>query len=56
MSGKGRIGIVGSGVIGKSWAMIFASQGYEVSLISTSSHLSPNKILIVTNGRKTIHF
>jgi len=30
MSGKGIVGIVGSGLIGKSWAMIFASVGYEV--------------------------
>ncbi|XP_023332864.1 lambda-crystallin [Eurytemora carolleeae] len=32
MSGKGSVGIVGSGLIGKSWAMIFASVGYEVKL------------------------
>jgi hypothetical protein len=30
----GKIGIVGSGLIGKSWAMIFASVGYKVNLIS----------------------
>ncbi len=29
----GKIGIVGSGLIGKSWAMIFASVGYKVNLI-----------------------
>ena len=28
---KGKIGIVGSGLIGKSWAMIFASEGYKVT-------------------------
>ncbi|XP_071818987.1 lambda-crystallin-like [Apostichopus japonicus] len=27
---KGKIGIVGSGLVGKSWAMIFASAGYNV--------------------------
>ena len=26
------IGIIGSGLIGKSWAMIFASVGYKVRL------------------------
>lgn len=31
MASKGKVGIVGSGLIGKSWAMIFASVGYEVS-------------------------
>lgn len=29
---KGKIGIVGSGLIGRSWAMIFAGAGYHVSL------------------------
>jgi len=32
MASKGKVGIVGSGLIGKSWAMIFASVGYEVVL------------------------
>jgi len=32
MGSKGKVGIVGSGLIGKSWAMIFASVGYEVVL------------------------
>lgn len=32
MSGKGKVGIVGSGLIGRSWAMIFASAGYEVMI------------------------
>ena len=32
MESKGKIGIVGSGLIGKSWAMIFASVGYNVVL------------------------
>ena len=29
---KGKIVIVGSGLIGRSWAMIFASAGYNVVL------------------------
>jgi hypothetical protein len=33
MESKGTIGIVGSGLIGKSWAMIFASVGYKVFII-----------------------
>ncbi|XP_072019386.1 lambda-crystallin-like [Amphiura filiformis] len=32
LSGSRKIGIVGSGLIGRSWAMIFASAGYTVSL------------------------
>ena len=26
-----KVGVVGSGLVGKSWAMIFASQGYQVN-------------------------
>ncbi|KAF6210844.1 hypothetical protein GE061_013955 [Apolygus lucorum] len=32
MTDKGKIGIVGSGLIGQSWAMLFASVGYSVSI------------------------
>ena len=31
-SSSAHIGIIGSGLIGKSWAMIFASVGYKVGL------------------------
>ena len=30
MSNGKKVGVVGSGLVGKSWAMIFASQGYQV--------------------------
>ena len=33
-SSSSHIGIIGSGLIGKSWAMIFASVGYKVGLPS----------------------
>ncbi|XP_011181692.2 lambda-crystallin homolog [Zeugodacus cucurbitae] len=32
MAGKGKVGIVGSGLIGRSWSMLFASVGYQVVL------------------------
>lgn len=32
MEGKGKISIVGCGLIGRSWAMLFASAGYNVAL------------------------
>jgi len=32
MSNKGHIGIIGSGLIGSSWAMLFASVGYNVKI------------------------
>ena len=27
-----KVAIIGSGLVGKSWAMIFAAAGYEVSM------------------------
>uniref|UniRef100_W8BTU6 Lambda-crystallin n=1 Tax=Ceratitis capitata TaxID=7213 RepID=W8BTU6_CERCA len=32
MASKGKVGIVGSGLIGRSWSMLFASVGYQVVL------------------------
>ncbi|GCB84417.1 hypothetical protein scyTo_0025209, partial [Scyliorhinus torazame] len=32
---KGSILIVGSGLIGQSWAMLFASAGYRITLYDT---------------------
>jgi len=32
MSNGKKVGVVGSGLVGKNWAMIFASQGYQVVL------------------------
>ncbi|KAF8778636.1 Lambda-crystallin like protein [Argiope bruennichi] len=37
MAGKGKVGIVGSGFIGRGWAMLFASVGYEVKLFDVES-------------------
>ena len=34
MESKGKIGIVGSGLIGQNWALIFIAAGYEVSLFN----------------------
>ncbi|XP_077996999.1 lambda-crystallin-like [Glandiceps talaboti] len=36
---KGKIGIVGSGLIGQSWAMLFASAGYNVYLFDIDPSL-----------------
>jgi len=43
-SSKGKIGIVGSGLIGQNWALIFASGGYEVHLYDRSKELVDNAI------------
>ncbi|XP_054718525.1 lambda-crystallin-like [Uloborus diversus] len=40
MSGKSKIGIVGSGLVGKSWAMLFASAGYKVSIYDNDPKVS----------------
>ncbi|GIY00204.1 lambda-crystallin homolog [Caerostris darwini] len=37
MASKGKVGIVGSGFIGRGWAMLFASVGYEVKLFDVES-------------------
>ena len=36
-SSSAHIGIIGSGLIGKSWAMIFASVGYKVVLFDVEA-------------------
>nr|XP_042913098.1 lambda-crystallin homolog [Parasteatoda tepidariorum] len=37
MSVKGKVGIVGSGFIGRGWAMLFASTGYSVGIYDVES-------------------
>ncbi|XP_036319631.1 lambda-crystallin homolog [Rhagoletis pomonella] len=37
MTSKGKVGIVGSGLIGRSWSMLFASVGYQVVLYDSVS-------------------
>ncbi|CAI2305105.1 unnamed protein product [Caenorhabditis sp. 36 PRJEB53466] len=38
MSGEGKIAIVGSGLVGSSWATIFASSGYNVQMYDISEN------------------
>ena len=51
MSNGKKVGVVGSGLVGKSWAMIFASQGYQVrkSFLLITNALQAKKVLIFSN-------
>ena len=42
--GKGKVGIVGSGLVGKSWAMIFASAGYNVTMYDINNEAVQNAL------------
>ncbi|KAI5738380.1 hypothetical protein M8J77_006240 [Diaphorina citri] len=42
LSNKGKVAIVGCGLIGQAWAMIFASAGYKVSLYDVLSEQIEN--------------
>lgn len=44
MASKGNIGIVGSGFIGRGWAMLFASVGYGVKLYDVESSKIDNAL------------
>lgn len=52
MESKGKIGIVGSGLIGKSWAMIFASVGYNVMLYDVQPQQVTTAIESITSELK----
>ena len=41
---KGKVGIVGSGLVGKSWAMIFASAGYNVTIYDIKEEAVKNAL------------
>ncbi|UMM11109.1 hypothetical protein L5515_000555 [Caenorhabditis briggsae] len=52
-NGKGKIAIVGSGLVGSSWATIFASSGYQVQMYDISEQqLVAAKILVEKNLQK----
>lgn len=52
LSNKGKVAIVGCGLIGQSWAMIFASAGYKVSLYDEAEGQIENALNIIQN---TLH-
>lgn len=53
VEGEGKIAIVGSGLVGSSWATIFASSGYTVQMYDISeSQLQTAMVLVENNLRK----
>ena len=56
MSNGKKVGVVGSGLVGKSWAMIFASQGYEVIIIVRNKNmLNISFVLFASQGNDAFY-
>jgi len=54
MAGKGKIGIVGSGLIGRSWAMLFASAGYNVVIYDKEPSVSKLSLANIDEQLKSL--
>lgn len=52
LSNKGKVAIVGCGLIGQSWAMIFASAGYKVYIYDVLSEQIENAKNMIQNSLK----
>lgn len=54
MTGKNKIGIVGSGLIGRSWAMLFASAGYNVVIYDKDPKVSESVLAKIQEQLKKL--
>ena len=51
---NGKVGIVGSGLIGRSWAMLFAAAGYRVSLYDSMPEAVANAQKLIFDQLRTL--
>lgn len=51
---KGKIGIVGSGLIGRSWSMLFVSVGYEVALYDVNTGAVDTAMKLISEELKNL--
>ncbi len=49
----GKIGIIGSGLIGRNWSMIFASQAYDVYLYDVVPDAVDKALVLLKNQLET---
>src|SRR5690606_37439398 len=50
-----RIAIIGAGLIGQSWAIVFARAGYEVRMWDGNPQVLPTALQIVTQQLQMLH-
>jgi len=54
MAGNNKVGIVGSGLIGRSWAMLFASGGYKVVIYDKDPKVSEAALVNINEQLKKL--
>jgi len=52
---KKRVAVIGSGIVGKSWAIVFSRAGYSVNLYDSVSSVLPSAIEYISQVSKDLH-
>jgi len=52
---KKRVAVIGSGIVGKSWAIVFSRAGYTVNLYDSVSSVLPSAIDYISQVTKDLH-